>query len=133
VLRLSEFTSLRLQPPPTGLAQGRSKIDFGKGVAYFLSRTGAEADIETPAASLNIRGTEFVIEVGENGKTTVTMVDGAVGMKNDFGAIDLADGEQGVAEPGKAPPARPPCSMPRSGSSGFFITRVSSIPPRFRT
>ncbi len=103
VLRISEFTSLRLQPPPTGQAQGRSKIDFGKGVAYFLSRTEAEADIETPAASLNIRGTEFVIEVGENGKTTVTMVDGAVGMKNEFGAIDLADGEQGIAERGKAP------------------------------
>ena len=103
VLRMSEFTSLRLRPPPTGQAQGRSQIDFGKGVAYFLSRTEAEADIETPSASLNIRGTEFVIEVGDNGKTTVIMVDGAVGMKNEFGAIDLVDGEQGIAEPGRAP------------------------------
>ncbi|MGL5016527.1 MAG: FecR family protein, partial [Luteolibacter sp.] len=92
VLRMSEFTSLRLQPPPTGQEQGRSKIDLAKGVAYFLSRTEAEADIETPSASLNIRGTEFVIEVSDAGTTTVIMVDGAVGLKNEFGAIDLVDG-----------------------------------------
>jgi hypothetical protein len=122
VLRISEFTNLRLQPPPAGQTEGRSKIDFGKGVAYFLSRTEAEADIETPSASLNIRGTEFVIEVGDNGKTTVTMVDGAVGLKNEFGAIDLGSGEQGIAEPGKA----------RSGSSGFSTTPASSIPHRSR-
>ncbi|MGL4399353.1 MAG: TonB-dependent receptor domain-containing protein [Luteolibacter sp.] len=103
VLRISEFTSLRLQPPPTGQPQGRSKIDIAKGVAYFFSRTEAEADIETPSASLNIRGTEFVIEVGENGSTTVTMVDGAVNLANSLGTVDLASGEQGIAEPGKAP------------------------------
>lgn len=103
VLRISEFTSLRLQPPPSNQAQARSKIDIAKGVAYFLSRTEAEADIETPSASLNIRGTEFVIEVGDGGTTTVTMVDGAVGLKNKFGNIDLVGGEQGIAEPGKAP------------------------------
>ncbi len=63
VLRMSELTSLRLQAPPAGQAGGRSKIDFGKGVAYFFSRSEAEADIKTPTASLNIRGTEFVLEV----------------------------------------------------------------------
>jgi tetratricopeptide (TPR) repeat protein len=103
VLRMSEFTNLRLQPPPAGQPDGRGRIDFGKGVAYFLSRTEAEAGIDTPSASLNIRGTEFVIEVDENGKTTVTMVDGAVELKNEVGAIDLGSGEQGIAEPGKAP------------------------------
>lgn len=103
VMRISEFTQLRLQPPPTGQAGARSKIDFGKGVAYFLSRTEAEADIETPSASLNIRGTEFVIEVAANGTTMVTMVDGAVGLKNSQGGIELASGEQGIAESGKAP------------------------------
>lgn len=65
VLRLSELTSLRLQPPPAGQANGRSRIDFGTGVAYFFSRSEEEADIKTPTASLNIRGTEFVLEVGD--------------------------------------------------------------------
>ncbi len=103
VLRVGELTSLRLQPPPTGQAGGRSRIDFGKGVAYFFSRSEEEADIETPTASLNIRGTEFVLEVGTGGKTTVTLLDGAVGISNSYGAIDLASGEQGIIEPGRAP------------------------------
>ena len=103
LLRLSELTSLRLQPPPAGPRDGRSRIDFAKGVAYFFSRTDQEADIETPAASLNIRGTEFVLEVGAGGRTVVTLLDGEVGLSNAFGAVDLASGEQGIAEPGKAP------------------------------
>lgn len=103
VLRMSELTSLRLQPPPSGAAEGRSKIDFVKGAAYFFSRSDEEADIKTPTASLNIRGTEFTLEVGANGKTTVTMLDGEVGLSNEFGAIDLVSGEQGIAELGRAP------------------------------
>ena len=103
VLRVSELTSLRLQPPPSGQANGRSKIDFGKGVVYFFSRSEEEADVETPTASLNIRGTEFVLEVGADGKTTVTLLDGAVGISNSLGSVDLASGEQGIVERGKAP------------------------------
>ena len=102
VLRVSELTVLRLQPPKPEQDQ-RSRIDFSKGAAYFFSRTDKEADVETPTASLNIRGTEFVIEVGDKGTTVVTMIDGAVGLSNAFGAVELASGEQGVAEPGRAP------------------------------
>ncbi len=103
VLRLSELTSLRLQPPPSGQPSGRSKIDFGTGIAYFFSRAEEEADIKTPTASLNIRGTEFVLEVGGDGKTTVTLLDGAVGLSNELGSVDLASGEQGIVERGQAP------------------------------
>jgi tetratricopeptide (TPR) repeat protein len=103
VLRMSELTSLRLQPPPTGAAEGRSKIDFVKGAAYFFSRSDKEADIKTPTASLNIRGTEFALEVGADGRTVVTMLDGEVGLANEFGAVDLVSGEQGIAERGRAP------------------------------
>lgn len=103
VLRLSELTSLRLKPPPAGQPNSRSKIDFGTGVAYFFSRSEEEADIKTPTASLNIRGTEFVLEVGGDGKTTVTLLDGAVGLSNELGTVDLASGEQGIVERGRPP------------------------------
>jgi tetratricopeptide (TPR) repeat protein len=103
VLRLSELTSLRLKPPTAEQTNSRSKIDFGTGVAYFFSRAEEEADIKTPTASLNIRGTEFVLEVGSDGKTTVTLLDGAVGLSNELGAVDLASGEQGIVERGRPP------------------------------
>lgn len=103
VLRMSEFTSLRLQPPPNERPEGKAQITFARGVAYFFSRSEEEADIKTPGASLNIRGTEFVIEVGADGKTSIAMVEGEVELRNALGAVTLVDGEQGVAAPGQAP------------------------------
>lgn len=43
VLRLSELTNPLVQPSPTGQEDGRSKIDFGKDVACFFSRSDEEA------------------------------------------------------------------------------------------
>ena len=103
VLRLTEFTSFELRPPPSDNPEGKSSINFASGVAYFFSRTEQEADIETPTASLSIRGTEFVVEVGKNGRTTVSMVDGEVEMSNALGRVTLVGGEQGLVEKGKAP------------------------------
>ncbi len=103
VLRVSELTSLRLEPPAQPGPEARSRIDFARGAGYFFSRSEKEADIETPTASLNIRGTEFVIEVGAGGRTVVTMIDGVVGVSNELGAIELGNGEQGVVDPGRAP------------------------------
>ena len=103
VLRLSELTSFKLQPPPDGSESRGGQINFATGVAYFFSRSTQEADIKTPTASLSIRGTEFVVEVGANGKTTISMVEGAVEMSNEFGQINLVDGEQGVVIRGQAP------------------------------
>ncbi len=97
VLRISELTSFELRPPPSDVPSGKSSINFASGVAYFFSRTEEEADIETPTASLSIRGTEFVVEVGDNGETTVSMVDGEVEMSNELGRISLINGEQGIA------------------------------------
>jgi hypothetical protein len=42
VLRLSELTNPLLQPSPTGQENGRSKINFRKGVTYFFSRSDEE-------------------------------------------------------------------------------------------
>ena len=103
VLRLSELTVFELKPPPSDQPEGKASINFARGVAYFFSRTEKEADIETPSASLSIRGTEFVVEVDADGKTTVSMVDGEVEMSNRLGRIALVNGEQGVAEEGRAP------------------------------
>ena len=103
VLRLSEFTSFELRPPPSEKPSGKSSINFASGVAYFFSRTEEEADIETPSASLSIRGTEFVVEVSEDGRTTVSMVDGEVEMSNELGRLTLVNGEQGLVEKGRAP------------------------------
>jgi Flp pilus assembly protein TadD len=59
--------------------------------------------METPTATMAIRGTDWDIEVGDNGKSTVTVLSGRIEFFNDYGSITVNNGEQAVAEHGKAP------------------------------
>src|SRR5262245_31343974 len=77
------------------------------GTHYFSSRKPKEySRIETPTVTAAIRGTEFVVEVGENGVTTITMLEGVVEASNDQGNLTVTAGEQAYIEPGKAPVKR---------------------------
>ncbi len=102
LLRLNQLTTIEIQPPPT--EEKRSILDLKKGAAYFYNReTPVETEFRTPLASGAIRGTEFHLEVAEDGRTTIALVDGAVNLSNSFGQTNLVSGEMGVVEPGKAP------------------------------
>lgn len=104
VLRINELTTLQIQPPSQPGKQ--SGVNLEKGAAYFFSRERpTETEFRTPLASGAIRGTEFNLAVAEDGRTVVTLLDGAVALNNSFGSVELASGEQGIVEPGK-PPAR---------------------------
>src|SRR5882672_44494 len=102
VLRVNELTTLQIQPPSAPGKQ--SRLDLGSGSAYFLSRERpTEVEFRTPLASGAIRGTEFHLFVAENGRSVVTLIDGAMTLSNPQGALDLASGEQATIEPGQAP------------------------------
>src|SRR5262249_53144829 len=84
VLRVSELTSMEVQPPAT--ATNKSELELRSGAAYFFSREKpAEIQFRTPVASGAIRGTEFNLAVGESGKTEVALLDGEVDLSNDKG------------------------------------------------
>ena len=102
VLRVNELTTLQIQSPS---APGKSAaLNLNTGATYFLSRERpGELEFRTPTASGAIRGTEFHLAVADNGRTEVTLLDGAITLSNNQGAVDLASGEQGVVESGKAP------------------------------
>ncbi len=59
--------------------------------------------IQTPTATLGIRGTDWEVEVDRNGRTQLVVLSGVVEMANEFGAVQVAQGEGAVAERGKAP------------------------------
>jgi cytochrome c-type biogenesis protein CcmH/NrfG len=106
VLRVNELTTLQIQPPSAPGKQ--SALDLEKGAAYFFSRERpTEMEFRTPLASGAIRGTEFNLAVADDGKTEVTLIDGAVALTNQNGGVNLASGEQGVVEPGQAPRKTP--------------------------
>lgn len=102
ILRVNQLTSLQIQEPDP--AHRTSVLDLKQGAAYFFNRDKPlETQFRTPTASGAVRGTEFQVTVDESGKTSVTLIDGSVDLKNEFGSLQLLSGEQAVVDPGQAP------------------------------
>jgi len=79
-------------------------IEFFRGILYFFHRDQpGEFDIRTPRAAAVVRGTEFVLEVEEDGTTRLALIDGEVELTNAFGALRLESGDQAVVLPDAAP------------------------------
>ncbi len=102
VLRINELTTVQIQP--SSGAEKQPVVDLKSGDAYFFSREKPkELEFRTPLTSGAIRGTEFHLAVAEDGRTVVTLLDGEITLSNDLGKLDLASGEQGTVERGRAP------------------------------
>jgi len=101
-LRVDELTTLEVRPP--GPKARAPEVDLKSGAGYFFSREKpAEIQFRTPVASGATRGTEFNLRVAADGRTELAVLDGEMGLTNEFGGLALRDGEQGTVEPGQAP------------------------------
>src|SRR6266853_651498 len=101
-VRVSELTSMEIQPPAK--ATDKPQLDLRSGAAYLFSREKpTEIQFRTPVASGAIRGTEFNLEVAEDGRTILSLLDGEVDLSNEQGAAKLSSGEQGTVQTGSAP------------------------------
>ena len=65
--------------------------------------TDHAVEMNTPLASIGIRGTDWYVDVAESGDTTVTTLSGEVDLFNALGSVALIRGEQGLAVAGAAP------------------------------
>ena len=77
-------------------------LELLKGAAHFFSRTPRGLEVQTPYTIAGVRGTEFLITIKE-GKTLLTVYEGAVLTQNEEGSLTLNSGQSAVAEAGKAP------------------------------
>lgn len=99
-VRLGEFSTIQI--PRAN--QNESGFSLMRGILYFLHRDKpASQPVRTPAGLAVIRGTEFVLAVEENGRTTVSVLDGEVELSNASGQLALITGDEGVMEQGQAP------------------------------
>lgn len=102
MLRMQELTVLTLAAPSPEFRKSQLNLEIGS--TYFFSREKpGELKFQTPLVSGAIRGTEFHLQVAENGQTLVTLLDGFVQLTNSHGAVDLVGGEQGIVDPGQPP------------------------------
>lgn len=106
VLRLSESTTLEIQPPRRS-EKRRFRLPFGS-IFFFNRERPADVEFETPVVSGAIRGTEFVIEAAEaDGATRLALLDGAVELSAADTTVSMQSGEQARIDPGQ-PPVKSP-------------------------
>ncbi len=69
-------------------------------------------EVETPAATATIRGTELTLRVSPDGRSVITVVEGVVEFGNALGTWPIRAGSASTGEPGKrcTPPA--PADVP---------------------
>jgi len=81
---------------------GPSFLDLIEGIAHFISRVPRSLKVNTPFVNAAIEGTEFVVAIG-NQQTEVTVFEGVVLTKNDYGEVRITQNETSVAKAGSAP------------------------------
>lgn len=94
---------------------GALGMSFLKGTMSFLSGKIAkndydDVDLKVPFGSIGIRGTEFIVDIKEDGSATISVIDGSV--------ATLQDGSEVVLTPGQLVTLR---------SSGFSIVELIAI------
>ncbi len=63
-------------------------------------------EMETPAVTATIRGTEFTARVQADGTTVIALLDGQLFLSNAHGELILTAGEEGITRLGQAPAKR---------------------------
>jgi len=101
LFRLGELSELTVEAPDDSQSTAVSML---RGVLMFFHR-GRPKDIQfrTGTVSAAVRGTEFHVEVADNGRTVLTLFDGEVELSNPQGTLRLVSGEQAAVDPGQAP------------------------------
>jgi tetratricopeptide (TPR) repeat protein len=80
-------------------------LNLRQGRAWSQSKQ-ATLKMETPSAIAAIHGTDWEMAVDADGKSTLTVLHGEVSFGNAHGSVTVGNGEQALAEPGKAPVKR---------------------------
>lgn len=103
-LRLHQNTVLQVKGVATP-AQPTTTLLLSAGRAWAQTKRadGSRLQMETPAATAAIRGTDWDIEVGPDGRTLLTVLSGTVTLGNTQGEVSVGANEAALAEVGKAP------------------------------
>ncbi|MCK6406775.1 MAG: tetratricopeptide repeat protein [Rhodocyclaceae bacterium] len=117
-IRLNQNSVMQIKTAEESAKDSQTLIRLNSGRAWSAAKTGpmptpdsgksASAEpprvrMETPSATLAIRGTDWEVEVAPDGRTQLVVLSGLVEMSNDMGSVHVARGEAAVAETGKAP------------------------------
>jgi len=102
VVSFGALTELEVLPPDASGAQ--CGLHLLRGIVSFFHRDEpGRIRVITRGAVAGVEGTEFVVTADETELTTLSVIDGKVRFGNEQATLLLTNGQQAVAEPGKAP------------------------------
>jgi tetratricopeptide (TPR) repeat protein len=95
----AQFNETRLQLT-AGRAWSQAKPQTAPGGAPAGQ---AKVTIQTPTATMGVRGTDWEVEVGPEGETQLVVLSGVVDISNEKGSLSVGAGEAALARAGVAP------------------------------
>lgn len=101
IVKLFPNSVIRVSAKKNGkLLDKRSFLESGKVFSKIKKKMG-KFEIETATSVASVKGTEFIIEVGEDGTTTITTITGEVVLYNKASdtSSSVPAGQQGVSTP----------------------------------
>lgn len=127
-LRLHQNTVLQVKGVATPV-QPVTTLLLSAGRAWTQTRRadGSRLNLETPAATAAIRGTDWDISVEDDGRTLLTVLSGTVELANAQGTVSVGANEAAVAEVGKAP-VKLVLSQPRDRIQWVNALRADPLP-----
>ena len=127
-LRLHQNTVLQVKGVATP-AQPVTTLLLNAGRAWTQTRRpdGSRLNLETPAATAAIRGTDWDLAVDDDGRTLLTVLSGTVEFFNAQGQVSVSANEAAVAEVGKAP-VKLVLSQPRDRIQWVNALRADPLP-----
>jgi len=103
-IKLSANTMFTIKRASQKKGREKTILEIRKGKAWMRSKTLPKGlTVQTPAINAGIHGTDWVIEVDSEGKTTLSVLSGEVVFANEQGEVRVSKGEEAIATPGVAP------------------------------
>lgn len=120
-------------------ADGSAELSLNAGAVWARAeRGGGPVTVQTPSVTTAIRGTDWSLTVGPDGKSTLIVLEGVVDMTNAQGSLRLTAGQAATAAVGQAP-ARIYIAQPNEREQMLFHlsprdvfewSRISPLPSR---
>jgi tetratricopeptide (TPR) repeat protein len=99
--RMQPMAPAKEQPPAA------SQYEVPEGEIWLRNKNEKfRFDLDTPAVTATIRGTELNVRVERNGTTSVILLEGNICLTNPQGEVCLRPGEEGYTIPGQKPGKR---------------------------
>lgn len=105
-LRIHANTNLRIKNIGHRTS-GDTRLQLERGGVWMRAKTVPSGlSVETPSATVSVRGTDWSLSTDENGAATLVVLSGQVRFHNEFGEVLVGRGETAFAEKGKPPQKR---------------------------